>query len=536
MVTEATESRLAGWGERLQRQVPALLCLVIVLLYLPSLAGGYLPYDDDWLIEHNGLLEARFGEALQAMFLDLSKSTRLKLGAEYLPLRDLSHWCEVALFGKSALGMRLVQLMLYVIALLLLQRALERHLSPSSTALAVACFAVHPTHVESVAWLAGRKDVLALLFIAAALACYVRDGYVRWFSIPLVVAAALSKSMSVVCPGLLLALDLVVKRRPAWGVITATAVGAGLVFLVHVKVGASVGMVGGQLGESRAVAFWTMGEVWLRYLTALIYPPSLSIIYDVAARTGPTLASVVGWLFCFGSLGYATVRAFRGETFALGLALWVWLPLLPVSQVFVPLQNVMADRYLWLTTLALGLLIGGATGGEQSRVMLGPRIGVVVIVLGVFTWGTAERAALFGDPVALFEDATRKSTGPRGPYQLGYTLAARGELEPAIAAYRLALERECDECMAQRNAANNLALLLVRNGEAHLAEPVLRRSVERFPDDAKTLFNLVKVLARVGKEDEAEHWFEIGKRRFPLYLSGDTDPRGHGVFTHEPTH
>jgi tetratricopeptide (TPR) repeat protein len=192
-----------------------------------------------------------------------------------------------------------------------------------------------------------------------------------------------------------------------------------------------------------------------------------------------------------------------------------------------PLQNVMADRYLWLTSLAFGLLLGAAWGpytrvdGLRLRHVFSGSWGAKAIVaawLVAFTLGTAERAALFGDPVALFADASRKSSGPRAPYQLGYALALRGETAAAIDAYREALARECDGCAAQRNAANNLALLLVERGEPQLAEPVLRRSAERFPDDPKTLFNLVKVLTRVGKQEEARHWFELGRARFPTYL------------------
>lgn len=511
-MTGAEPSAPATAGRQLlQRYGGLLLGLLVVVLYLPSLAGGYLPYDDDWLIEGNRLLEAPLGEALPAIFFDLSRPTRLTLGAEYLPLRDSSYWCEVALFGKSALGMRLVQLGFYLGALVLLRQALGRRLPPAVAWVSVVCFAVHPVHVESVAWLAGRKDVLALLFVSGALACYVRDGRTRWWAVPLVMAALLSKSMSVICPGLLLATDLLGKRRPAWLVLLACSAGAGLVFLLHLKVGASVGMVGGPLGASRSVAFWSMGEVWLRYGLALGYPPSLSVIYDVAPVLSSTLLSVVGWFVVFGTVGVAGWRALRGETWALGVVMWAWLPLLPVSQVLVPLQNVMADRYLWLTCLAVGLGLG-----RLWNVHLTARFGVVAL-LGWFAFGSLERSALFGDPVALFADASGKSTGPRAPYQLGYALTQQGETAAAVDAYQLALARPCEGCAEQRNAANNLATLYVSSGQPELAEPVLRRSLERHPDDAKTAFNLVKVLARLGKTDEARRVYDAATARFPSY-------------------
>lgn len=510
----AEDAQGAVWRQRLERGAGPLLGALVALLYLPSLAGGYLPYDDDWLIERNTLLDAPFGEALWAIFFDFSRATRLTLGAEYLPLRDLSHLCEVALFGKSALGMRLVQLGLYLGALGLLRAALQKRVTAVVAWVSVACFALHPIHVESVAWLAGRKDVLALLFVNGALACYVQEGRARWWAVPLVMAAALSKSMSVICPGLLLAMDLLDKRRPAWLVLLSCGAVASLVFLLHLKVGASVGMVGGPLGESRVVAFWTMGEVWLRYLVALGNPPSLSVIYDVAPVLSASALSVAGWFAVAGTAGYAGWRALRGETWALAVATWAWLPLLPVSQVLVPLQNVMADRYLWLSCLALGLLLG-----KLWNTHVAARVAVLV-ALAVFAFGSLERAELFGDPAALFADASRKASGPRAPYQLGYALAQQGDADAAVAAYVEALARVCNGCVEQRNAANNLATLYVGLGEPELAEPVLRRSVERYPDDPKTAFNLVKVLARVGKTDEAQRLYEAATARFPGYAPG----------------
>jgi len=197
-----------------------------------------------------------------------------------------------------------------------------------------------------------------------------------------------------------------------------------------------------------------------------------------------------------------------------------------VSQLVFPLQNVMADRYLWLTSMAVGLLLGSAWHARVSTVTRRRLLrGAIVGMLGGFAVGTMTRAALFGDPVALFTDATKKSTGPRAPYQLGYVLAESGDTTGAIAAYELALLRPCNDCGPQRRAANNLARLFVESGEPHAAERVLRQSAQRFPDDPKTAFNLVKVLVRVGKTDEARRLFDETRTRHPTYQPTTADAR-----------
>ena len=81
----------------------------LVATYAASLGGGFLNYDDPWLIEANPWLRAGLGDALTAFFFDLRPRTRLQLGAEYLPLRDLSMWLDVALFGLRPQAMRAVQ-------------------------------------------------------------------------------------------------------------------------------------------------------------------------------------------------------------------------------------------------------------------------------------------------------------------------------------------------------------------------------------------------------------------------------------------
>jgi hypothetical protein len=95
-----------------------------------------------------------------------------------LPLRDTSHWLEVRTFGLVPQAMRAAQLALYAGGVLAFRGALRRCLGPGAWAEATAwLFALHPLHVESVAWLAGRKVVLGLLFVGAAL--YVYTGQTR---------------------------------------------------------------------------------------------------------------------------------------------------------------------------------------------------------------------------------------------------------------------------------------------------------------------------------------------------------------------
>ena len=164
--------------------------------------------------------------------------------------------------------MHAVSLALYLGALLFLRSALRRTLGANlMVELCVLLFALHPLHVESVAWLAGQKDVLALLFIAAALHCHARAADHARITVPLLVlAACLSKSMSVAVLGLLAAQDFVLARRPNRVLYAGVLASIALALALHLHVGSVVGMLTRPPGGSRYTAFITMGPVWLRYL------------------------------------------------------------------------------------------------------------------------------------------------------------------------------------------------------------------------------------------------------------------------------
>src|SRR5437762_2011459 len=137
---------------------PLGLALAVIAVYAASLRGGFLNYDDDWLIENNPVL--RRSGALRAIWTDLGPDTRQQLGAEYLPVRDTLMWLEVRLVGVDPHALRVVSLLLYLAAVLLLRAYLRATLPRAGVPAAVAelaafLFALHPVHVESVAWLAG---------------------------------------------------------------------------------------------------------------------------------------------------------------------------------------------------------------------------------------------------------------------------------------------------------------------------------------------------------------------------------------------
>jgi tetratricopeptide (TPR) repeat protein len=521
-MTEAEGGAKREWVERTRRWMPALLAAAVVVVYLPSLGGGFLNYDDDWLVEQNPVLRDPSAGALGKVWGDFDQETRLALGAEYLPVRDTFVWLELRAFGANAPPMRVLGLLLFIGAALLVRAYLQQALGAGWAAEAAAwLFALHPVHAESVAWLAGRKDLLALFFVAAALCVHAGTSRRRAVLVPLLFAlACLSKAVAVVAPVLLLAHDLLVRRRPEPRVLGPAFAVAALAVALHGWVGHVVGMVAEPLGGGRLAAFVSMGPVWWRYLAHAVAPAGLSVLYDSPARSA---ADPLGWLAVAALLApfvLAVLSWRRDDRRPAFVLAWFVVPLLPTSQFLVPLQNAMADRYLLLAVLGPAVAIGLLLAWLAGRGRPGLALGAAVALGGVFGLCTLDRAAAFHDSVSLFRDATvETSTNALPPYQLGMALAAQGDGDGAERALRLAFAR-LEPTGVRCSAASNLAVRLAEEQRVREGIPLLREARALCPDHPRLLNGLAEFLARDGQAQEARQLYEELVRRFPDYEVG----------------
>jgi TolA-binding protein len=204
--------------------------------------------------------------------------------------------------------------------------------------------------------------------------------------------------------------------------------------------------------------------------------------------------------------------------------MWFFVPLLPVSHVLFPLQNLMADRYLLFSVGAIALLAGYAAARPGKL-----PVPLWASVLAVSFVGTAYRASLFSDSRAVFADAVEKTTeSPVPPYQLAQAFEASGDDAAAMDAYVVVLARQPGAHETSRRATNNLARLRARHGDPSGAEAVLRRGRTLWPQDPKILSNLARILSRVGRQAEADVLFEELRVRHPGYGAEASAAEGEG--------
>jgi tetratricopeptide (TPR) repeat protein len=494
---------------------PAWLGIVGLLPYLQTLTHGLVDFDDPWLIRDNALLRYPSWRGLGQIWFDLSPELRLRLGAEYLPLRDMSVMLDYALYDSWFGGFHLTNLVLYGLLCAAAGTLVLRWTGRLELAwTAGLLWALHPLHAESVAWLSERKGLLAALGVLAAGLLFHR--FVRrpsWGRGLAVAACAVlavwSKAVGVTAVpllGLLLWLLPPGDRAPGsgraawlgWAGISAAALLAALpVYLVGSQLVAEQQLHGGGLLSSA----WLAARVQGLYLEQFLLGAQLGIGYELPAGTRGLVLGAAGALLATVMAGLALTGLWRRGAWAVaglaGAAWWVFS--LPTSQLLIPLQNVVADRYTLLPSLALALALALLLGRLGSRWL---RLGLVGLMAAMAAVMTVEQAASWASPRALYAQALRAD--PRSlsaMIQLSSLEADDGRLDRAWAW----LERARATHPHSSRVLLHQGLLHNRQGRRQQAIAAFRRAAEMDPLADKARANLA-LLLRADRPRQALAW------------------------------
>ncbi|MEO6772127.1 MAG: hypothetical protein ABI467_03785 [Kofleriaceae bacterium] len=512
----------------------ALLVLALVLagvLYAPTLGRGLVNYDDPWLYTDNAIVRHPSLANLHTVFTDLELPNRFTLGAEYLPVRDLSVMADVTVWGEHYGGFHATNVAIYLAAIVLWFLALVGFGVPREVAgLALLLWAVHPVHVESVAWLAERKGVLGMMWSGACVLGYARfraNGRARWLVLAVVagVAAVWSKAIAAFAVAALAALELVVRHRgPAvpWprrlrGLATV-AVLAGLAFVPVVVVATRLGVVSAAApgtAWSRPVAVLGAHGFYLRLVAGLV---ANAVSYPIASR-GPTALDIALGALGFVAIALVFLPRWSSRPWALPLriaaVLWLfgWLPVghlvLPIQQVFV------ADRYLlWASLGAMLALAVGLTNlfGYLARPWLrGLVIAVVVVTFGVRALAAQ---ATWASNVELWQRAV--ASNPADPNAWAMAIEALDAEGRTAEAARLA-----GEALAHARTPR----LVMHAGLAALADGRPGDGLALITEAAaggepRAMANLANLLATSGRLRPALLWARLATVVAPGYANG----------------
>ena len=402
----------------------------------------------------------------------------------YRPLTTLSYSLNYALGGLAPLGFHLANVLLHaVVCVLVLLLALHVGLGLPAAVVAAALFAVMPVHVEAVANVAGRKDLLVAAFSIGALLAHSRAMRRGGFAIalaPLLVAGALlSKEAGLVLVGLLAAHDLFfaraewrAHRRRALGLF-ASYVAVTLLFVLarhavlDTLVFPRIPFDENPVADAPAwVRMMTAVAVLGRGLVLLVLPASLSADYSYAAILPVTSPLDPAFLASAAAIVALAAIAWRfRKPFPLGpfAFLWYGISIFPASNLAVPIGTIFGERLLYVPSVAFALVVGAGAGrllASRARVAAMAAVAVVLGLYGLRTWDYSRAWA--NDLTVFTAAATAQPDSAKAQRMLGGALMEAGRPGEAIAAFRRA------EAIVRRPGTpqDRLAPALVEQGVA----------------------------------------------------------------------
>ena len=400
---------------------------------------------------------------------------------------------------------------------------------------AALLFAVHPVHCEAVDSIAGRAELLSLVFTLAATIVYVRVAFAPGFRDACLAAllyalAALSKESGLMLPLLLAAAAFARSRGVSvrdtvrdlpWKALGLLGVVASAYFLLRAQALAGIGPRTTILGDAPlGTRIFTVGSVFLEYARLLVWPSTLApdfyythavgLVHTLSLRAVAGLALVLG-------LGALTLRAlWTRRPSALGLA-FICVYLLPVSHL-VPFGALMAERFLLLPSVGFVLLLLPALqrASDSPAPLRRVTLALALAVLGALGVRSAARSWEWHDDITLWtpvEAFVKNDARVYNNLARGYLV--RGNSESAMWALRRSLQLVPDN----RVALNNLGQALMAAGRYDEARASYERTLRLWPSYHVAYFNLAVVELRVGRVAHARRALEAALRENPNYAA-----------------
>ena len=452
------------------------------LVYLPSLHGAFIIDDDRYLTE-NPLIASSQG---------LYSFWFTNRAPDYYPVSNSSLWLEWRFWGMHPSGYHVTNLILHIATSLLVWLILQRLLIPGGF-LAALIFAVHPVNVETVAWIAQRKELLAAFFFMVSILLYLRAEETRrlmqggingwkatlrtercyWLSLLVFTLAIFSKGTVGILPLVLLLIVWWLHRRiTKWDCVRSLpffCVGI-LASLANFSSRAWSQSHGDPIPHAPFLnRLAGAGAVIWFYLSKALFPINFSLYYPHwNIRTG----NLLWWLPLVGGLSITAAlllqQRYAPQTnwsrpllFAWGFYCVALLPVLGFAETGLMYYSLVADHYHHIAIIGVVAAAAAAWSVWRDRARGAIRsaaTAVAIILVSISMLLTWNRACLFGDTVKLYQVTLARYHGPL-PFlhnNLGVELEKSGRLQEALDHFQLAIRLKPDDPRSNLNLADTL--------------------------------------------------------------------------------
>lgn len=499
--------------------------------YVPALRSGFV-WDDDMYLTENRAVQSPSGFfAIWSISWDEQTGSVRPHTPQYYPLVFTSFRIEHHFWGLNPMGYHLVNVLLHAVSAVLVW-AIARSLRIPGAWFVAAVFALHPVHVESVAWITERKNVLSGVFFLLALLAYIRfdEGRkLRWYIIAglLFIAALCSKTVTATLP---IVLVLVLLRRN--GRVTGRNL---LQLLPLLLIGAAFGLLTAFIERARVGA---QGAAWdvtfferalilapralCFYAGKIAWPHPLMFVYprwEIDAAQTTAYLPLVGVLALTGGLVIAARRVGWGPLLLLAFSAITLFPALGFFNVYPHRFSWVADHFQYLGSLGFIALIT-VSGVWLARWFpalargRGRSLGLPVLVLLLLAGKTFWQSRSYADAVRLWTDTLERNPDAWiAALNLGRQHGAAGRYEEASQYF----ERAARYPAAQGDAYGSWGNMLLQAGRPAMAAARYRQALQVGPPDPRTHANLGVALIMAGRLDEAVEPLETALQLAPDY-------------------
>ena len=527
---------LPGGGPN--RSVAIIIYLFLVAISLAvfgqTIRYEFVNFDDDLYVYNAPAIRA--GLTVKGLALAFTSPH----ARNWHPLTTISHMLDCQLYGLKAGGHHATNIVLHTIAVLLLFRVLWQMTGAVwKSAVVAALFAVHPLHVESVAWVSERKDVLSAVFFLLMLDAYFRytraRSVTRYLAVAVLFAAGLmSKPMLVSAPVILLLLDYwplrrfeqlsltndrakIAKSGDQWRVIQhlflekvpLLAISAGSCVITFILQKRAIGAI------PPLPFLWRMENAFATYMIYIwktLWPTRLAVFYP---HPNDTLA-IWEILLAIGLLFAMTIAAivFRRQRPYLFTG-WCWYlgMLLPVIGLVQVGEQGHADRYTYLPQIGLFVavvwLAAELAKGRRSRSRLAVTTAVAASIILALIWTAFIQTSYWRNSETLWTHALSATADNDVAHNnLGYLCVDRGELDKAISHFETAVrirlsKRDPHYSVGSAFVQMNLADALGRKGEPDEAMVHYEEAIKLQPNYADAYYNRGNILFAESRIDDA---------------------------------
>ena len=537
--------------------ISALLVLATAATFWPVVHCDFINYDDPDYVTANATVQGGLTGAGLAWAFTTAHV------ANWHPLTWLSHMLDCQWFGLNASAHHAMNLLIHIASTVLLFLLLQRITGALwRSAIAAAWFALHPLRVESVAWVAERKDTLATLFWLLTIWAYARysnnrspAGF-RWVTL-FFALGLMAKPMLVTLPFALLLLDYWPLHRAArfdrqggsspgcrraqgrfkgqelkrvldgwkplvaekWPLFLLACVSSVVTFLAQ-KGGGAVASVTQLSLEARvgnAIISYT------RYLAKLFWPADLAVIYPHPSAW--PMAQVAGALGVLALVSLGVWLAAERRPYLLVGWLWFVGTLVPVIGLVQVGRQAMADRYTYIPMMGLSVMLVWGAADLLARFRRAQFLGgaLAVLVLTACALGTRQQLAYWKDSLTLFTRTlvvTKNNALARN--NLGTALAALGRRDEALLQYAEAVRLQPADPVMR----NNYGAALAKAGQVEAAVEHYLAALEVKPDFDEAHNNLGAALVAQGRLDEAVAHFRAALATRPDYAEAHNNLGG----------